>query len=92
MSVQVRLLANFQEMAGTGQIDLDAGNVREVLDLLVDRYEGLSTELFESKDRGRLRDRVKIMVNGINIEFLEGLETELGEGDRVAVFPTIAGG
>lgn len=88
----MRLFAAFQELAGTGQIELEVGSVREVLDLLADRYEGFSSELFEDKERSKLRTRVKIMVNGVDIDFLNGVDTALGEGDRVAVFPPVAGG
>lgn len=36
--------------------------------------------------------KVRILVNGRDIDFLNGPETELKDGDTVVLFPPIAGG
>lgn len=38
------------------------------------------------------REGMIIMLNGQNIEFLEGVKTKLSDGDRVAIVPPIDGG
>ena len=43
-------------------------------------------------DVSELPDGVGILVNGMNIRFLEGLETIVEDGSVVAVIPIIAGG
>ena len=43
-------------------------------------------------DGGHLRSDVKILRNGRNIVFLEGLDTELNNGDAIAIFPPVVGG
>jgi len=35
---------------------------------------------------------VSILQNGRNIQFVDGLESELADGDVVAIFPPVAGG
>lgn len=92
MTVDVRLFATFQEISSRSRLKVDAPDVLHLLHELVDRYQALEPEIFEDREKPRLRERVKIMVNGRNIEFLDGLKTGLKDGDRVAVFPTIAGG
>jgi len=89
-SVTVRLFAGLRAPVGAPEIDLQAADVRGLLRNLVARYPALHEELFDRS--GRLRDAVKVMVNGRNVEFLEGLDTRLETGDAVAVFPVVAGG
>jgi molybdopterin synthase sulfur carrier subunit len=43
-------------------------------------------------DGGNLRSDVKILRNGRNIVFLNGLDTELNNGDTIAIFPPVVGG
>ena len=92
MGVKVKLFASFQEMAGTEQVEMEVSNVGEILHQLADRFPRLESEMFTSPSRDKLRSKVKVMVNGRNIEFIDGLNTKVESGDRVAVFPPIAGG
>lgn len=41
---------------------------------------------------GNVRSDITILRNGRSILFLEGLDTELHEGDKVAIFPPVCGG
>lgn len=57
------------------------------------KYEELEDLLLEDPPPGiKLKSGVTVMVNGRNIRFLEGYETELEEDDTVTVFPPIGGG
>lgn len=86
------MFATLQEIAGTGEVRLEADTVMSVLEQLVTMFQKLKPEIFEDYDNRGLKARVKIMVNGRNIDYLDGLRTRLIEGDRVAVFPVVAGG
>jgi len=92
MTVRVKLFANLQELAGTREIQMDADDVAFLLQKLTENYPALNEEIWKNKEKSMLVDRIKIMVNGRNIDFLDGLATRLREGDRIAIFPLIAGG
>lgn len=92
MAVRVKLFATLQDLAKTSELYLEASNVMSVLEQLVSKFENLRDEIFDDFDKKKVKMRVKVMVNGYNIEHLKGFETPLLDGDRVAVFPVLAGG
>jgi MoaD family protein len=75
------------------EIDLpDGSTVEDFLTYMRDRWgDKLSTHLFYP-DSGAVLPYVRIMVNGQTIQFLEGMETPLVEGDEVLILPPVSGG
>ena len=72
------------------QIDLrNASNVQELLNLLCYSYEQRKRIFYQSNG---IRADVSILKNGRNIYFLDGTQTELEDGDTVAIFPLMVGG
>ena len=63
--------------------------IREILDLLCNTYQRRQKILDHS---GQLRPDINVLKNGRNIKFLDGIETEVKEGDIIAIFPLIYGG
>ena len=92
MSAKVGLFASLQQSAGVGEIRISASNVGSLLRQLTDRFPMIKSEVWEDERKLRLSERVKVMVNGRNIDFLDGLSTMLDEEDRVAIFPPVGGG
>lgn len=90
MDIELRFFATFREAVGeksfTESFD-DGASVGDVLRMLDEEYPDL--ELFED---GGLRDYLSVMRNGRDIAHLDGLETPLADGDRLSVFPPVAGG
>lgn len=41
---------------------------------------------------GRLHQDFKVLVDGVNISFLGGLDAEVRDGSRLVVFPPVGGG
>ncbi|MFW5903834.1 MAG: ubiquitin-like small modifier protein 1 [Candidatus Saliniplasma sp.] len=91
MSVKIKLFANIAEKAGQRIIEVDASNVREAFEILEERFGGLRGELFK-EDEKNLRDNITVIKDGRNITYLNGLETELKDGDKLSVFPLVGGG
>ena len=92
MTVEVKFFAGFREIVGKKKVTMEAGDVEGILEEIREEYSELGSEIFLDEDDSELEDYVIIMVNGRKIEMLEGTETNLEEGDTVAIFPPVAGG
>jgi molybdopterin converting factor small subunit len=75
---------------GQSEVTLQAQTVGEALSILTDRYAGLRAHLFTPD--GQLRTFVNLFLNDEDVRQLQGLETPLGETDRLILIPSIAGG
>jgi len=91
MELELRFFANFREAVGQKTIYREYEDVRtmgDVLRRLDDEFPGM--EVLE--DDGSPREYGKIMRNGEDVDHIDGMETTLSDGDRVSVFPPVAGG
>ncbi|SIR30108.1 molybdopterin synthase sulfur carrier subunit [Haladaptatus litoreus] len=89
MELTLRFFANFREDVGQKELEREfssGSNVGEVLESLSKEY---GIDVFED---GELRPHVSIMKNGKDVVHLDGTETALAEGDRLSIFPPVAGG
>ena len=66
------------------------GTLREVIFELAETFDVNLIEKFV--DKGELRSGIKILVNGRNISFLQGLDTMLEDRDVISVLPIAGGG
>ena len=90
--VLVKFFATVREITGVKSIELEADNIRELLDLLVQTYGTKFKETTLNKDTGELKQFFSCMVNGKRIELLDGYATILKDNDSVALFPPVGGG
>lgn len=91
MEIELRFFANFRETVGQKTLTRefeDVSTVGELATLLVEEYPEL--DLFD--DNGSLRDFIRVLKDGKDVEHMEGLDTELQDGDTISVFPPVAGG
>jgi molybdopterin synthase sulfur carrier subunit len=91
MTIKAKFFAYFRDLFGGRERDVPLGagrTVRDALELLCDT-PARRAELF---DGDGLKGHLVVMVNGIHIRALRGLDTELAEGDTLAVFPFLVGG
>ncbi|UTF53723.1 ubiquitin-like small modifier protein 1 [Natronosalvus rutilus] len=92
MELDLRFFATFRE--AVGQKDLsrtveDGATVGDVLAGLEKEYAGLEGELLQD---GAIRPQLSVLKNGRDVVHMAGVDTDLEEGDRVSVFPPVAGG
>ena len=87
--VRVKFPTVFVQITKERRVEIEAKNVRELLDKLFERYDGLKERLIKD---GELTPFINIFVNGEDIRYLKGLETELKEDDEIAFIPAISGG
>lgn len=90
MAVSVKIPTQLRAATGgdaTAQVE--GATVGEVLDSLYERYDELRDRIAGD---GGLRRFVNVYVGGEDIRFLDGLETEVQDGDEVTILPAVAGG
>ena len=77
------------EVGGERQVEARGGTVREVLEDLSDRFPALRGHLFENGDVAAF---VNVYLGGEDVRTLDGLDTEVREGQTVILLPAMAGG
>ncbi len=92
MELELRFFATFREAAGgktvAYEVDDDA-TVGDVLASLEAEYEGLAGNLLVDGD---LAPQINVLKNGREVLHIDGVDTELSDGDTLSVFPPVAGG
>lgn len=92
MAVKVLIPTPLQKLT-SGQATLEcegAVTIGGLLDSLESSCPGIKARLCD--DQGELRRFVNFYVNSEDIRFLDGIKTELKDGDEVSIIPAIAGG
>lgn len=91
MAVTVKIPTQLRSAAGgASEAKLEGATVREVLDSLYERFDGLGDRL--SDGDGSLRRFVNVYVGGEDIRFLDGLDTPVEDGAELTILPAVAGG
>jgi sulfur-carrier protein len=75
---------------GQKEILAEGDNVREVLRQLAQQHPATEAQLFG--EEGDLNRYVNVYLNDEDVRVLEGLETEVNEGDTLVILPAMAGG
>jgi molybdopterin synthase sulfur carrier subunit len=92
MELELRFFATFRTAVGQKTIHReypDGATVGDVLASLEEEFEGLAGELLED---GEIRDQLSVLKNGREVLHMEEVDTVMEDGDRLSVFPPVAGG
>lgn len=92
MEVELKFFATFREAVGSKLVthEYDEGaTVGDVLRALEGAYGGLDGQLLED---GALHPQNNVLKNGREVQHVDGLDTELADGDTLSLFPPVAGG
>ncbi len=89
--VTVRMFTSLRALTGLREIQLEAENVQEVIDILSKKFGEKFKKMVLEPD-GSLKSYFHVLVNGRHVRLQQGLQTKLSAGDIVAIFPPIGGG
>ena len=90
MSVEVRVPTILRTYTGGEKlVTAEGASLRELIDNLDASYSGMGERLV---DESGLRRFVNVYLNDEDVRFLDGLDTELSDGDSVTILPAVAGG
>ena len=91
MTINVRIPTQLRSLCnGEPEVTVAANSVGEALVALNGVNSGFSNRLYD--ETGNLRRFVNIFVGEEDIRFLDGLNTELRDGQTVSIIPAVAGG
>ncbi len=97
MKVKVRFFTNLREITNKREQTLtfpenEKVTVNKVLKTLTQQYGKAFTEYVYDSKTGQPKNFLQFLVNGTSTATLNGLETELKDGDVLAILPPVGGG
>jgi len=95
LKVKVYTILELKNILGQREFEIfmpTGSTVKDLLSLMVNKWgENLSNHLFKTGTNA-LFPHIRLMVNGRSIEFLNGMDTVLQDGDEFSMLPLVAGG
>jgi molybdopterin synthase sulfur carrier subunit len=97
LQVSVRFFTSLREILGKKEETLEFTEgekvtVDNVLETLKQRYGKPFVEYVYDKETGEMKGFLQLLVNGKSASTLNGLQTELADGDVLAILPPVGGG
>ena len=93
MNVAIEIAFSFKHALGDDYHKLElpeCATVHDALAYLGKRYDVFHERVFN--EIGEIRRNINALVNGVNVQFREGFDTILTDGDRLTVLPPVGGG
>ena len=91
MAVTVRIPTTLRPLSGgASTVEVDAGALSDVLKALDAAHPGFADRLLD--DDGNLRRFVNVFVDDDDVRYLDGLATNVPDGQTVSIIPAVAGG
>ncbi|HSG44445.1 MAG TPA: MoaD/ThiS family protein [Anaerolineales bacterium] len=76
--------------SGQSEVDVSGSTISEALADLTEQFPTIKPHLFH--EDGNLRPFVNLFVGENNIKDLQGVDTEIKDGEKIMLIPSIAGG
>jgi molybdopterin synthase sulfur carrier subunit len=94
MAITVKFVGAFRHFSGAGELALDCEgwvSIGELVNKLVRELPEIKRSLIDQQLEDP-RPNALILVNGMEIGVLNGLETKLNDGDEIVFVPVVHGG
>jgi molybdopterin synthase sulfur carrier subunit len=94
MAITVKFLGALRHISGTGELALNikgALSIKDLMNEIVREVPALKPSLTPQQLED-LRSNTLMLVNGREISVLNGLETNLKDGDEIVFVPVVHGG
>ena len=92
IKVTIKLFAQFRDFLKKSKIEIEieeGANIFQLMETLCKLYN-IQDKIFD--DKNEIKQWIKILKNGRQIKFLNGIKTKLEQGDEIALFPPLIGG
>lgn len=91
MGVNVRIPTPLRKFTGgKGEVEVSGASITEVIDDLENSFPGIKDKLCD--ESGKVRKFLNIYLNDEDVRFMDSVDTEVRDGDSIALVPAIAGG
>ena len=91
MAVIVRIPTSLRRLSnGEEKVEVPEGSLESIIDSLEQSFSGIKGRLCD--DKGELRTFVNIYIDGEDVRFLEGINTQVKSGAEISIVPAVAGG
>jgi len=93
ISLELRFFATYRAAVGQKILDreFEAGvTVGEVLEAIESEFPELAGDILD--EDGDIQPQLSVLKNGREVVHMEGTATTLEDGDRLSIFPPVAGG
>jgi molybdopterin synthase sulfur carrier subunit len=95
ITLKIRTILDIKKILGKREVEIAVpkeSTLQALLVTMVDTWgEELRSRLFEPNSASPL-PHIRLMVNGQDIAFLNGMETVLQDGDEILILPPVGGG
>lgn len=94
MKIEIKFFTSLREITSkkVEKLELQKNiTIDELIILLSNKFGKKFKEYIYNKN-GKIQDFLSFLINGKNINTLQGLATKLQEGDVVAILPPVGGG
>lgn len=91
MPVTVRIPGPLRSLTGgQDRVEVQCTTIGQCLDELERRFPGIRDRIVDGS--GEIRRFVIVFLNGEDVRFLKGLDTQVRDGDEVSIVPAVSGG
>jgi len=91
MTVTVKIPTPLRGLTGQkDKVAADGATVAQVIDSLESQHPGMKDRLCD--EEGALRHFVNIYIDGEDVRYMSGIDTEVSDGNELSIVPAVAGG